>query len=157
MKPFLILCSFICGMIVLNSCSKKSSSSNNANNKLTLLTSGAWKIDTIGIDVDGNGTIDEALPGGVPACIKDNTITFNADSTGVENEGAIKCDSSSPQTTNFQWSFNSTQTAINFPDSLVGSFGGTATIEVLTSTQLHLEQAVTESGVTVNVAIYLSH
>jgi hypothetical protein len=125
---------------------------------MQLITASAWKYDTAGIDLNGDGLIDEALPGGViPACITDNTLTFNSDSTGIENEGAIKCDSASPQTSNFTWAFNSNQTSIVLPDSLFGTFTGTITITSLTATQLHLEQAVTDSGFTVNVAVYLKH
>jgi len=158
MKKILLLglgCCLI--FLIINSCSKKSSSST-TQTKMQLITASAWLFDTAGIDLNGDGTIDEALPNGViPSCIKDNTLTFNSDSTGVENEGTIKCDSASPQTSNFTWSFNSTQSAINLPDSVFGSFTGTIKITSLTATQLHLEQAITDSGLTVNVAVYLKH
>jgi hypothetical protein len=158
MKLILMLGLIICGMLIINSCSKKSSSDSNSQTKMQLLTSSAWYYDTAGIDLNGDGTIDEALPSGViPSCIKDNTLTFNSDSTGIENEGAIKCDSADPQTSNFRWSFNATQSAINLPDSIFGSLTGTINITSLTATQLHLEQAVTDSGFTVNVAVYLKH
>ena len=113
MKKILLL-SFICCSIflIINSCSKKSSSST-TQTKMQLITASAWKYDTAGIDLNGDGIIDESLPGGViPSCITDNTLTFNSDSTGVQNEGAIKCDSSAPQTSNFTWAFNSSQTSI---------------------------------------------
>jgi hypothetical protein len=154
-----LLIAVICFSVffLIGGCSKKSSGST-SQTKLQLLTASVWKYDTAGIDLNGDGTIDEALPGGtIPACVMDNTLTFITDSTGVENEGAIKCDSASPQTSNFTWSFNAGQTAINFPDSVFGSFGGTVNITSLTTTQLHLEQAVTQSGITVNVAVYMSH
>ena len=158
MKKILLL-SLICSSIflIINSCSKKSSSST-TQTKMQLITASAWKYDTAGIDLNGDGLIDEALPGGViPSCIVDNTLTFNTDSTGVENEGAIKCDTASPQTSNFTWAFNSSQTSIVLPDSLFGTFTGTITITSLTATQLHLEQAVTDSGFTFNIAVYLKH
>jgi len=141
---------------VVNSCSKKSSSAT-AQTKTQLITASPWKYDTAGIDVDGNGTIDAALPSGtIPSCITDNTLTFNTDSTGIENEGATKCDSASAQTSTFTWSFNSTQSAIVLPDSVFG-LSGTINITSLTATQLHLEQAVSDSGITVNIAVYLKH
>ena len=155
-----LLFSLICYSIffIINSCSKKSSSSSNTQTRMQLLTSAAWKYDTAGIDLNGDGLIDEGLPAGtIPSCLTDNTITFNSDSTGVENEGPTKCDSASPQTSNFTWAFNSSQTSIVLPDSLFGVFTGTITITSLTATQLHLEQAVTDSGFTVNVAVYLKH
>jgi hypothetical protein len=158
MKKALIMC-LICAslFLIINSCSKKSSSSA-GQTKTQLITASAWKFDTAGIDLNGDGTIDEALPGGViPSCITDNTLTFSSDSTGVQNEGAIKCDTAAPQTSNFTWAFNSSQTSIVLPDSVFGSFSGTINITSLTATQLHLEQAVTDSGFTVNVAVYLKH
>jgi hypothetical protein len=158
MKKALLMCLICCSIfLIINSCSKKSSSST-GQTKTQLITASAWKFDTAGIDLNGDGTIDEALPGGViPSCITDNTLTFSSDSTGVQNEGAIKCDSSAPQTSNFTWAFNSSQTSIVLPDSVFGSFSGTINITSLTATQLHLEQAVTDSGFTVNVAVYLKH
>jgi hypothetical protein len=156
MKGILSICVFAALVyFAMNGCSKKSSP---AETKTQLITASAWQYDTAGIDLNGDGTIDEALPDTViPVCVKDNTLTFTSDSTGVENEGAVKCDSASPQTSNFTWSFNAAQTQINFPDSVFGSFGGTVNITSLTTTQLHLEKAVTESGFTVNIAIYLKH
>jgi len=158
MKRISFLFLFFCAAIlIINSCSKKSSSST-GQTKTQLITASAWKFDTAGIDLNGDGTIDEPLPGGViPSCITDNTLTFSSDSTGVQNEGAMKCDTSAPQTSNFTWTFSSSQTSIVLPDSVFGSFSGTINITSLTATQLHLEQAVTDSGFTVNVAVYLKH
>jgi hypothetical protein len=156
MKGILSICLFIALLFfAMNGCSKKSTP---AETKTQLITASPWQYDTAGIDLAGNGTIDEALPDTtIPACVKDNTLTFTSDSTGVENEGAIKCDSTSPQTAGFTWSFNSGETQINFPDSVFGLIGGTVSITSLTATQLHLEKAVTESGITFNIAIYLKH
>ncbi len=142
--------------LIINGCSKKSSSGGQT--KTQLITASAWKYDTAGLDLNGDGTIDEALPDSIiPSCVKDNTLTFNSDSTGTENEGAINCDTTGIQSTSFTWSFNSSQTVINFPDSVFGPFGGTVNITSLTTTQLHLEKAITESGLTFNVAVYLKH
>jgi hypothetical protein len=147
---------FSAAFFIISSCSKKNSSST-GETKTQLITASAWKYDTAGVDIDGNGTIDQALPGGtIPSCITDNTLTFTTDSTGIENEGAVKCDTASAQTSTFTWSFNSAQSAIILPDSVFG-LSGTINITSLTASQLHLEQAVTESGITVNVAVYLKH
>jgi hypothetical protein len=157
MKTISFLTLLFCGVIfIMNSCSKKSSSTGQT--KIQLLTASAWKYDTAGLDANGDGTIDDALPNGViPACVTDNTLVFNSDSTGTENEGAINCDTTGVQSASFTWSFNTAQTVINFPDSVFGPFGGTVNITSLTTTQLHLEKAITESGLTFNVAVYLKH
>jgi hypothetical protein len=157
MKRSFFLLLFCFGIFfIIYSCSKKSSSSTQSNTQL--ITSAAWKYDTAGIDENGDGTIDAALPSGIiQSCITDNLLYFNTDSTGTEDEGATKCDSTSPQTAAFTWSFNSSQNQINFPDSVFGTFGGTVNITSLTATQLHLEKAITESGLTFNVAVYFKH
>jgi|SRR5271154_5213394 len=157
MKKVLLLSLISCSLfLIIDGCSKKSSSSGQT--KTQLITASAWKYDTAGIDANGDGTIDESLPSGViPSCVTDNTLTFDSDSTGTENEGAVKCDTAGAQSASFTWSFNSSQTVINFPDSVFGPFGGTVNITSLTTTQLHLEKAITESGLTFNVAVYLKH
>ncbi len=157
MKQLFFLCLFCFGLFfIINSCSKKSSSPSQT--KTQLISSSAWKYDTAGLDLNGDGSIDEALPANtIPSCVTDNTLTFNSDSTGIENEGAIKCDTTAPQTTSFTWSFNTAQTIINFPDSLFGTFGGAVNITSLTTTQLHLEKTITQSGLSFNVAVYFKH
>jgi len=156
MKSFILLGLSCIGLFfVITGCSKKSSAQTET--KMQLVTAAPWKYDTAGIDLNGDGSIDESLPSGtIPTCVLDNTLTFNSDSTGQEDEGAVKCDSTN-QTTAFTWSFNASQTVINFPDSLFGSFGGAVNITSLTTTQLHVEKAVTQSGLTFNVAIYFKH
>jgi hypothetical protein len=144
-------------LLMVNSCSK-SSSSQTAKTKMQLITASAWKYDTAGIDLDNNGTIDAALPAGyLKSCQTDNLLYFNADSTGTEDEGATKCNSTDPQTAPFTWSFNASQTVINFPDSVFGSVGGAVNISSLTETQLHFEKTVTQSGITATIAVYMKH
>lgn len=90
----------------------KSSSSDTGSSRTALLTTGAWKYDTAGIDLDRNGTIDIGDTT-ITACYKDNTYQFNKDSTGVVNNGTVKCSSSEAQTVAFTWGFtNINQTAI---------------------------------------------
>jgi hypothetical protein len=144
------------GFCILYSCSKSNSSTTKT--KAQLLTQSVWKYDTAGIDANNDGVIDAALPPGyVQACSKDNLLTFNSDSTGLVDEGPTKCDTSSPQSTAFTWSFNTTQTSITSTSTLFAGVGGDFTINVLNETQLHLGKSVTVSGITVNLAIYLKH
>lgn len=141
--------------LVFIACSKKSSTQKS---NMELITQTSWKYDTAGIGADSSGTIITALPSGVlKACQTDNIITFKSDGTGTEDEGPTKCDSASPQTVAFNWSFNANQTAIISSDSLFAGFGGTITITSLTETQLHLLKTVTVQSFPVILDLYLKH
>ncbi|HLK30345.1 MAG TPA: hypothetical protein VKT28_17315 [Puia sp.] len=143
-------------LAILNSCGK--SNSDQPKTKMQLITASVWKYDTAGIDLNNDGTIDAAIPPGyIKDCQTDNLLYFKSDSTGTEDEGATKCDPSNPQTASFTWSFNSSQTIINFPDSVFGSVGGSVNITSLTETQLHFEKTITQSGITATVAVYMKH
>lgn len=149
-------CLFLFSMLCLD-CNKKNTGSTQ-NMNMTLMTQASWKYDTAGIGNDSSGVIVTALPTGVlKDCEKDNIFTFHSDSTGIDDEGATKCDSTSPQTTPFTWTFNANQKAIVSSDSLFSGFGGYITITVLTSTQLHLMKDVTVQGIPFIVDIYLKH
>ncbi|HSB91823.1 MAG TPA: lipocalin family protein [Flavitalea sp.] len=137
---------------VLASCSK-----NDDNDKeptpSQLLTNVAWKYDNAGIDANGDGTIDTALPDGtIEDCDKDNTYTFMDDGTGTMDEGATKCDGSSPQTVPFNYSLNSNGTVINFPDTVISGISGDVSIKKLTATQLVLSKSI-EIGIPIPVTV----
>src|SRR6478735_6763131 len=118
---------FSLGIAVFASCSKDDDKDPEPT-RLQLLTNVAWKYDSAGIDANGDGTIDSALPDGtIEDCDKDNTYLFMDDGTGTINEGATKCDPDSPQTVPFNYSLNSNATVINFPDTLINGISGDAT------------------------------
>jgi hypothetical protein len=149
-----LTCLLISSLLYL-ACKKNGSSSPS---KMTLITQASWKFDTAGLGNDSSGVIVTALPPGLLLdCQKDNIFTFNSDGTGVDDEGPTKCNPASPQTTPFTWSFNANQNAIVSSDSLFSGIGGTITITLLTSTQLHLMKDVTVQGIPFIVDIYLKH
>ena len=146
------------GIAVFASCSKDDDSKGEPT-KTQLLTTVPWKYDTAGIDANGDGTIDTALPDGtVEDCDKDNTFTFQADGTGTADEGPTKCDPTNPQTMTFNYSLNSNATIINFPDTVISGISGDVTIKELNATRLVLTKAV-EIGlpIAVNVVVELKH
>lgn len=107
-----------------------------------LLASGTWKIDTIGFDGNKDGTIDEAVPGGLQECELDNTLTFNKDSaTGVFDEGALKCDTADPQTIDFGYQLKG-DTVISFTGNLPGELQGDINILTLTNTQFIMSKRI---------------
>jgi hypothetical protein len=108
-----------------------------------LLASGTWNIDTIGFDGDKNGSIDEAVPGGLQACEMDNTLTFNKDSiSGVFDEGPAKCDSTDPQTIDFGYELKNGDSVINFTGNLPGELKGDVNILTLTNTQFIMSKRI---------------
>ena len=107
-----------------------------------LVTSNTWRIDTMGIDANKDGTIDQALPFPLEPCALDNTLTFAADSTGVFSEGASKCDTDDPSTSNITWYLkNNDQTM--FLEGLESELDGDANIVSLTDSTLVLARAIT--------------
>jgi hypothetical protein len=152
-----LACLFLISVLMV-SCSKKTNSSQGSNMNMTLLTSAAWTYDTAGIGDDSSGTIVTGLPPGIlQQCQKEDTLYFYNNGTGAENSGPLKCDSTSPESTPFTWSFNNSETAITSSDSLFAGFGGSITITSLTSTQLHLLKVVTVQTIPFIVDIYLKH
>jgi Lipocalin-like domain len=144
----------LCALVFVN-CNKKN---NPQVSNMTLITQAAWKYDTAGIGDDSSGVIVAPPPPGVVKdCEKDNIFYFNTNGTGTEDEGATKCDSTSPQTVAFTWSFNGNQNAINSSDSLFAGIGGSISITSLTATQLHLSKVISVQNIPFIVEIYLKH
>ena len=105
-------------LIIWTACHKSNSSSNTNTNtpsaRTVLLTKAAWKFDTAGADLNKDGTIEQG-DNTLQPCFKDNTYLFNTDSTGIADNGALKCNPSDPQTFPFTWNFS------NAGDSVIKS------------------------------------
>lgn len=143
--------------IVVSACGKDDSAP--SENRTQILVSAPWKYDTAGIDADGNGEIDTAIPSNMlESCELDNTIKFNADGTGVVDEGPTKCSDSNPQTANFTWSFNTSQNVITFSNSIFPGLTGPVDVRSITHDNLVLSKQV-EVGfpIPVTVIVKLKH
>ena len=140
-------------LVIIASC-KKSSNNNSSNDRMTLITSSAWKYDTVGLDLDRNGTIDYGDT--VSACYKDNTYLFNKDSTGVANNGTVKCDDSEAQTVDFTWSFTGTNQSMIKSDAVPELENG-VNIFALTSTKLVLYKDTSILGNDVWYIVQMKH
>ena len=138
---------------------KKDSSENNGPTKTELLTSSAWKYESGGADVDKNGSIDLSLEaiGTIPPCILDNSATFNADGTGINDEGATKCDPSLPQTTSFNWSFANNETALNISGNGFAGISGQFKITTLSTTRLTIAKDTTVNSIPATLIVNLKH
>jgi len=127
--------------------------------KVQLVTSSTWKYDTAAI-ADKDGKPSQPLPPGtIDLCDKDNTITFKSDSTGILNEGTVKCNAGDPQTTSFKWWFKDNGATLYSPDPIFGStFSGDFKVGELTSTRLRVLKEVTIPPYpTVTIVLDLKH
>jgi hypothetical protein len=108
------LASFVMAILALStfSCKKSNDGGANSTNKTTLLTLQAWKIKSIGIDVNKDGTSDGDATAYFTACRLDNTWLFKTDGTGVGDEGASKCLPADPQSAPFSWAFKNNETIL---------------------------------------------
>lgn len=140
MKKAILIATVLIGVAFV-AC-KKNKDENKTNTKISLITSATWKIDTIGFDMDKNGSIDSEVPGGLKACETDNTLKFASDSTGVFDEGATKCDTSDPQSIPFTWTYNDTTSVINIQGNLPGQLKGDIKVLTLSETSFILSKNV---------------
>ncbi len=147
-------------LMIFTACGKKNPAGEIT--KTVLISSSVWKYDTAGIDINGDGTTESPLPApyDVPACSKDNLITFNSDKTGKVDEGATKCDATDPQTEPFKWEFVNNETEITFSTAIFTGLEGSVKILELTATKFRLSKQVTIPGgipIPVTVIVSLKH
>jgi hypothetical protein len=130
-----------------------------AESKTDFLASGAWVHESSGVDVDKNGTIELSLEaGGVPKCRLDNVLTFQKNNTATADEGATKCNTADPQTTQFNWQFADNETALVFSGNVFTQLNGKFSIRTLSKTNLSLSKDTTVSGLgNVAVIVNLKH
>ena len=122
----------------------------------TLLTTPKWRITAIvGTTTFSGQTTSVDGYAGLANCQKDNFSKFNIDLTAISDEGATKCSTSTPQSKQGTWSFNTAETQITIVDPSVpaGSVGNTIVADILklTSTTLQVKTTNTQtiSGYTI--------
>lgn len=98
------------------------------------ITKSSWKFSSAkasGFDVTAQ----------VPACFKDNTMTFAINGTGTISEGANICPSPAPAT--FTWTFQNNGTQVNLSTPIVAGGSGLFTIVTLNDVNLVVSQTMT--------------
>lgn len=152
MKPF-VLAAAVCLLAFSFTACKKSKSKT----RTDLITQSSWKYQDAGLDINRDGTVDAPIPAGfLQACDLDNTITFKSDGTGTADEGSLKCDPTSPQTSNFTWSFKDNEQVITLSNSLFGGLNGDVKVKNINDNQLELHKEVNMTAI-VNVIVFLKH
>jgi hypothetical protein len=138
-KILSILFLSVTGLFILPGCSKEEDNAPAPKTKTQLLTQATWKFSTItwgGVDYTAQ----------LPACYKDNTLTFVSNGTGTADEGPTKCNAGDPQTNAFTWSFQTNETVLTASHPLLPGGSNTFTINTLSETQLIVSQQWTPPG-----------
>ena len=144
----MLVAAILGGLVVISACSKDNDNTPPVVDPVPptsaeLIVANTWKIDTIGFDSDNNGSIDVGVPGGFKACDLDNVLKFTKDSTGVFDEGALKCDDLVPQSLPFVWSLVKTDSVINFQGKLPGELNGDLKILSISDSSFVMSKPVT--------------
>jgi hypothetical protein len=111
---------------------------------------GSWKFDK----ATSNGT---DVSGFLPACHKDNIMTFLANGSGTFDEGPTKCNSGDPQTTNFTWNFTNNGGTLNVNAPIFAGQSGAFKVVTLNDAQMVLEGTISTSSGNVTGQIYFKH
>jgi len=143
-------------LTIWTACKKNNSSSTDTSPRTTLITEASWKFDASGVDFNKDGAIDVIDSTTILPCQKDNTYTFNKDSTGVADEGPTKCNSTDPQTTDFTWSFSGTGQSVIKSDADPLLANGIS-IFSMTSTKMVLYKDTTVSGIPLWYIVNMKH
>ena len=141
---------FIASILVLSSCQKEDNIPV-PKTKTQLLSQSSWRFK----NATASGT---DISASLPACQKDNIITFAAAGTGTLDEGATKCNAPDPQTTSLTWSFLSGETVLRVSIALFSGTGNDFTLISLTETELVVSILYTPPvGPSITVIITFQH
>jgi hypothetical protein len=138
-------------------CSKSSSSSSTPSNSVSLITQASWKYDTSGIDLDEDGKIDnnDIADTVLKPCEKDDTFTFDKDSTGDIDEGPTKCHVGDAQDDDLAWEFLNNDKILNVVSTTV--LNGSLNVLNLTATNMVLYKDTSYLGLSFRYLIALKH
>ena len=158
----LIVPAGVCAFVFIAACSKSSNSDPTppidpvvTPTAVDLMVGHIWKIDTIGFDSDKNGSIDTPVPGGFQPCDLDNTLTFVRDSTGVFDEGTLKCVDSTAQSVPFTWYLSHSDSLVNITGAIPGVLHGDINVLKLSDSSLILSKPLASGNTTTNLIVSL--
>jgi hypothetical protein len=116
-------------------CKKEATTTNKS--KTELLCSSKWvqKSFKVNPGIDIGGVILTDIYPQFELCDKDDTEKYETNGFGISDEGADKCDPSSPQTSSFTWSFKNNETILSLD-------GDDLAINTLNNNELIIETIV---------------
>jgi hypothetical protein len=139
----LTLFSFIT-VLLFTQCSKDDTP---APTKTDYITKGSWKFER----AIANGT---DVSSQIPACFKDNTMTFATNGSGTISEGTTACVPPAPS--DFTWSFQNNETLLNLSTPLVSGGSGIFSLINVNDVNLTLSQNMTIPPATVPILVVVS-
>ena len=131
MNKLVLFAALCCTALSFSSCDKNDTP---PKSNTDYVTQSPWKFSSAkagGFDVTAQ----------VPACFKDNTISFAINGSGTITEGANVCAPASPAS--FTWTFQNNGTQINLSTPLVTGGSGLFTIVLLNDVNLVVSQNMT--------------
>ena len=148
MKPkiqSIALLLMVAGITITFSC-KKDNGEAAVKTKTELLTTGSWKLisytSTPAYDWYGTGVYATDILAALHPCEADGFDTYKINGIVEINEGAIKCNSTDPQTFTATWGFTDNENKIVYD-----GFDEYVLVE-LTEATMRLQQTFVENGVT---------
>ena len=129
---------------------KKSHNDTPQKTKTELITQSNWKFD------HATATCCGDISSQLPACKKDDILTFASNGTGVDDEGATKCNAGDPQSSNFTWNFASNETMLHISVQLFPGASQDFSLVTLDDNNLVLSQTITNPPLG-PVTVYFKH
>ncbi len=150
---YLALALLAAGTLATTSCKKDAASKSNSE----YLMNGSWKITSENVSYSLSGASQTSvIP--IDNCQKDDKTNFNSGGVLVNDEGAVKCNSSDPQTTTGTWSLASDNKTLTIVDgSGANAFTGNFNIDQIDDNTLKLSNQADNSGITYKTTITFSH
>ena len=121
--------------LISTSCNKDDNNTTPAKTKTQLITQGSWSFDKA-----FSGSTD--ISSSVPACYKDNVVTFTSSTNGTV-QNTVVCTPTDNTPATFTWSWQSSETVLRLSAPLFPGGTGDFNLISLTETALVVEQTVT--------------
>lgn len=144
---FFVAC-FTAVLFVFPSCEKEKDETPTPKTKTQLVTQGSWSFDKA-----FSGSTE--ITGSVPACYKDNIVTFTSSTNGTV-ANTVVCTPTDNTPATFTWSWQSSETILALNAPLFPGGSGNFNLISLTETALVVEQTV-NFGTPTSVTFHYKH
>lgn len=147
---YFLLITVCSATIILSGCGKDDDDNTTpAKTKTQLIMQGSWSFDKA-----FSGTVD--ITAQVPACYKDNIVTFTTATNGTVTNTVV-CTPTDNTPATFTWSWNTGETILQLNAPLFPGGTGMFNLNSLTETALVVNQDVNFGTGTTNVIFHYKH